>query len=74
MGKLVFSLILAILLLIFSTQNLHPVWVRFIVGPAVQLPVIVILAGAFIAGYAAAMFSQIIKVTKKRKSDIDLEE
>ncbi len=74
MGKLIVSLILAILLLIFSTQNLHPVWVRFIVGPAVQLPVIVILAGAFVAGYALAVFSQIIKGARKGAKDVDLED
>lgn len=74
MGKLIVSLILAILLLIFSTQNLHPVWVRFVVGPAVQLPAIVMLAGAFIAGYAVAVFSQIIKGAGKSGKDIDLED
>ncbi|HEB72573.1 MAG TPA: hypothetical protein ENI77_08125 [Nitrospirae bacterium] len=74
MGKLIVSLILAILLLIFSTQNLHPVWVRFIVGPALQLPVIVALAGAFIGGYALATFSQILKGAKKNNKDIDLED
>lgn len=74
MGKLIVSLILAILLLIFSTQNLHPVWVRFIVGPAVQLPVIVVLAGAFVAGYALAVFSQIIKGARKGSKNADLED
>jgi uncharacterized integral membrane protein len=73
-AKLIISAIVALLLLIFSSQNLNPVWVRFVTGPAVQLPVIVVIVGAFLAGYLVATFNQIMRVAPKRKKADDDEE
>ncbi|MBF0429536.1 MAG: hypothetical protein HQL94_11485, partial [Magnetococcales bacterium] len=47
MVKLVFSLILAILLLIFTSQNMHVISVRFVFGSPVEMPMILALLGAF---------------------------
>lgn len=67
MGKLVISLILAILLLIFTSQNMHEVTVRTIFGPPVEMPMILALFGAFIVGFAVATFRNIIRASKQNE-------
>jgi uncharacterized integral membrane protein len=74
MAKLVGVLILALLLLIFSSQNLHPVWIRFITGPPVQMPLIVVIVGSVIVGFAIATFNHIIRATRQSKKKEDQEE
>ena len=71
MAKLIISLILAALLLIFASQNLGLIWVRFITGPAVQLPIIVVIGGAFLAGYVVAVVNQLLSIVPKRKKADD---
>ncbi len=61
------SLLLAVLLLIFASQNMHETPIRFIVGPSVTLPLILILAGAFIAGFALATFSQLVRKSGRNR-------
>ena len=65
MVKLVVSLILAIFLLIFTSQNMHEVAVRFVFGSPVEMPMILAMLGAFIAGFAISTLSQIVRVTGK---------
>ena len=65
MVKLVLSLILAILLLIFTSQNMHEVLVRTVFGPPVEMPMILALFGAFIVGFAIATFRNIVRATKQ---------
>ncbi|MBF0170028.1 MAG: hypothetical protein HQK87_02890 [Nitrospinae bacterium] len=74
MAKLIFSFFLAVLLLIFATQNLHPTWIRFIVGPAVQLPVVVVVGGAFLAGFAVSALNQLFNAVSRKEKDKDKEE
>lgn len=74
MAKLVFSLILAILLLIFASQNMHEVQLRLVFGSAVELPMILVVASAFVAGYALATFNYILRVTTKKKGHLDVYE
>ncbi|MBF0139416.1 MAG: DUF1049 domain-containing protein [Magnetococcales bacterium] len=72
MVRLVISLIFAIFLLIFASQNMHGTAVRFVFGEAVEMPLILALAGAFIAGFALAIFYFIIRTgSKKPDRDID---
>lgn len=73
-AKLVGSLILALLLVIFSSQNLHPVWIRFVTGPPVQLPLIVVVAGALIVGYAIATFNHIRRTMRQKEKKEELDE
>ncbi|MBF0144756.1 MAG: DUF1049 domain-containing protein [Magnetococcales bacterium] len=69
MLRLILSLIFAILLLIFTSQNMHGVEVRFVFGEAVEMPVILALAGAFIAGFALAVFYFIVRTGGKKGRD-----
>ncbi len=69
MTKLVGALILTLLLLIFSSQNLHPVWIRFITGPPVQMPLIVVIIGSLVVGFAIATFNHIVRTTRQRRSE-----
>lgn len=75
MAKLIALLILALLMLIFASQNMHPVWIRFITGPPVQMPLIVVIAGSLIVGFTVATFNHIIKTAREnRKKTEELEE
>jgi len=67
--RLVISLIFAIFLLIFASQNMHGTEVRFIFGDAVEMPVILALAGAFIAGFALAIFYFIVRAGSKKSDE-----
>ncbi|GAB0057871.1 Magnetosome protein MamL-like [Candidatus Magnetaquicoccaceae bacterium FCR-1] len=55
------SLLLAILLLIFASQNMHSVQIRLIVGPPLDLPLILIISGAFIAGFLLATVNHLAR-------------
>lgn len=74
MGKLVSVLIMALLLLIFASQNMHPVWIRFITGSPVQMPLIVIIVGSLIVGFAIATFNHIIRTAKQNRKTEEVEE
>lgn len=65
MVRLVASLILAILLLIFASQNMHSATVRLVFGSPVEIPMIMVIAGAFVVGFAVAIFMNIVLVAKK---------
>ncbi|MBF0588384.1 MAG: DUF1049 domain-containing protein [Magnetococcales bacterium] len=65
MGRLVFSLIVAILLLVFASQNMHEAPIRVVFGPTVELPLILIIAVGFISGFSVAIFAVIIRGSKK---------
>lgn len=73
MVKLVFSLILAIMLLIFTSQNMHVISVRFVFGSPVEMPMILALLGAFVAGFAVSTFNHIVRVSGKKPSEDDFE-
>ena len=74
MGKLIWTLILALLLLIFASQNMHPVWIRFITGSPVQMPLIVIIIGSLVVGFAIATVSQILRTARQNKKTEEVEE
>lgn len=74
MGKLVSVLIMALLLLIFASQNMHPVWIRFVTGPPVQMPLIVIIVGSLIVGFAIATFNHILRTAKQNRKTEEVEE
>ena len=74
MGKLVWALILALLMLIFASQNMHPVWIRFITGSPVQMPLIVIIVGSVIVGFTIATFNHIIRTARQNRKTEEVEE
>ncbi len=74
MGKLVWALIMALLLLIFASQNMHPVWIRFITGPPVQMPLIVIIVGSLIVGFAIATLNHILRTARQNRKTEEVEE
>ncbi|MBF0212566.1 MAG: LapA family protein [Magnetococcales bacterium] len=64
------SFLLAILLLIFASQNMHAVQIRLIVGPPLDLPLILIISGAFIAGFLLSTINHLArKVMRIRRKD-----
>lgn len=69
MVRLVVSLVFAIFLLIFSSQNMHDVEVRFVFGKPVEMPMILALAGALICGFALATFRFIVHHRRKENDD-----
>ena len=71
MVRLVISLIFAIFLLIFASQNMHEVEVRFVFGEPVEMPMILAIAGAFVSGFALAIFTIIVKGGDKKEDDFD---
>ncbi|MBF0382318.1 MAG: LapA family protein [Magnetococcales bacterium] len=71
MVRLVTSLVFAIFLLIFASQNMHDIEVRFVFGEPVEMPMILAVAGAFISGFALAIFSILVRSEKKRSEDPD---
>lgn len=64
MVRLVLSLILAILLLIFTSQNMHTVELQTVFGPPIELPLILAVLGAFVAGFVVATFQSIVRRSK----------
>ncbi|MBF0127293.1 MAG: LapA family protein [Magnetococcales bacterium] len=70
MSKPFVSLFLALLLLIFASQNMVPAQIRFIVGPPVELPLILIISGAFICGFVVATVSHLARrALRNRRKD-----
>ncbi len=71
MVRLVVSLIFAILMLIFASQNMHETEVRFIFGEPVDMPMILAIAGAFVSGFALAIFTIMVRGEEKKDDDLD---
>ncbi len=67
MVKIFLTLFSAIFLVIFATQNMEPVWIRFVFGPAVRMPTIVLVASSALVGYAMALFTILIRSRRKNK-------
>ncbi|MBF0283529.1 MAG: hypothetical protein HQL51_03625 [Magnetococcales bacterium] len=65
---------MAILLLIFASQNMHLVSVRLIVGSPIDAPMILVISGAFIGGFAVSTFLHIVRVSKKGRPGEDEDE
>ncbi|MBF0308765.1 MAG: LapA family protein [Magnetococcales bacterium] len=66
MTKPFISLLLSILLLIFASQNMAPVQIRLIVGPPLEMPLILIISGAFIGGFVLATVNHLARKTLSR--------
>ncbi|CAK0742964.1 lipopolysaccharide assembly protein A (LapA) [Gammaproteobacteria bacterium] len=54
MAKPYTSLMGAMLMLIFTSQNMHEVEIRLIFGSQFTMPLIVIIVGAFVGGFIVA--------------------
>ncbi len=72
MSKPFVSLLLSLLLLIFATQNIHPAQIRFIFGPPLEVPLILIISGAFICGFVVATVNHLARraLRNRRKEDL----
>lgn len=53
MIRLIFSLIIIVIVFILALINKEPVQINYLIGSTAQLPLYIILVGAFIAGGAA---------------------
>lgn len=69
MFKVFLSLFSAIFLVIFATQNMDPVWVRFVFGPPVRMPIIVLMASSALVGYALAAINVLMRNRRDKKSN-----
>ncbi|MBT7307646.1 MAG: LapA family protein [Gammaproteobacteria bacterium] len=72
MFKSVVVLIFILLLLIFSSQNMEHASIHVVTGRPLQIPLILIIAGAFVAGYATALFTFIMKQSKRNNKNRDV--
>jgi uncharacterized integral membrane protein len=72
--KAVVSLIIVILLVIFASQNMDHAEVNMVMGSPTKVPLILIIAGAFIAGYATALITFVMSATRKKKARQSLPE
>ncbi|MEO5370379.1 MAG: LapA family protein [Magnetococcus sp. DMHC-1] len=66
---MILTLLVTLFLLIFSSQNMHEVTVRFVFGEPVEMPLIVAIAGAFILGFAVAVFTFLVRTGTRGKGD-----
>ena len=69
MVRLVVSLIFAIFLMIFASQNMHEITVRFVFGEPVSMPMVLAVSGAFIGGFALAIFTVLVRGGDKKDGD-----
>ena len=72
MFKSVVMLVLIVLLMIFSSQNMEDAQIHAVAGRPFSIPLILIIAGSFIAGYATALFTFIIKQSKRKDKNRDV--
>ncbi len=72
MFKSVVVLIFILMLLIFSSQNMEHAEIHMVAGNPLQVPLILIIAGAFIAGYATALFTFIMKQSKRKNKNREM--
>ncbi|NQU63857.1 MAG: DUF1049 domain-containing protein [SAR324 cluster bacterium] len=68
MTKLIFSLLTAVLILVFASQNMAMVPVRFIVGPTIVMPLVFVMAIWFVLGYSFSVFASIMRVFKRKQT------
>ncbi|MBF0187796.1 MAG: DUF1049 domain-containing protein [Magnetococcales bacterium] len=68
MARLLLSLILAIFLLIFASQNMHEIEVSLIFGKEIELPLILVIATSFLCGFAVAVFNFIVRKSGNRNN------
>ncbi|MBF0153412.1 MAG: LapA family protein [Magnetococcales bacterium] len=67
MFRMVLTLLVTLFLLIFSSQNMHEVTVRFVFGEPVEMPLIIAVAGAFILGFAVAVFTFLVRSGNRKE-------
>ncbi len=66
----------AMLLLIFSSQNMHEVEISLIFGAPAKMPLILVVAGAFVCGFGVAflvMRRKRNRATARSSTDRELE-
>ena len=68
MTKLIISLLTAVLILVFASQNMSMVPVRFIVGPTIVMPLVFVMALWFVLGYAFSVFASILRIFKRKQT------
>lgn len=69
MIKLAAMMVSVIMLLIFASQNMHETEIRFVFGPTVEMPMILIICGAFLCGYTIASILYMIRKTKRNMDE-----
>ncbi|CAK0757353.1 Magnetosome protein MamL [Gammaproteobacteria bacterium] len=67
------SLIGALLVLIFASQNMHQVEIRLIFGSSFTMPLIAIIVGAFVGGFILSIFVRKNRNRARVPADIDRE-
>ena len=67
MGKVILIFFVVIFFMMFASRNFDHVVLRFVFGNPLQVPLIVVITGSFIIGYATALFSFVVYLAKKKK-------
>jgi uncharacterized integral membrane protein len=66
--RAVIYLLIVVLMLLFASQNLAPVELHIFIGAPLGVPLVLLLAIAFVAGYALALLSFIITAQRKLRA------
>ncbi|MBF0143866.1 MAG: LapA family protein [Magnetococcales bacterium] len=70
MVKSFVSLLFALFLLIFASQNMDMARVHFVFGPPVEMPLILIISGAVVCGFLLAHINTLARrALRKRRKD-----
>ncbi|MBF0219221.1 MAG: hypothetical protein HQL49_06805 [Gammaproteobacteria bacterium] len=67
MARAIFTLVVIILLVIFTSQNMDDVEIYLVTGEPMHHPKILIIGIAFALGYATATISFIISSSKRKR-------
>ncbi len=74
MFRLIILSLLAILFIIFASQNMETVLVRFVFGPAIKVPLVLMVLMSFLAGVVVTTLMNLMKRIRERKIQKDEEE
>ncbi len=54
----------SVLIVIFATQNMQPVAIYLVLGPPLNLPLIVVIGLSFFIGFSSALLNVVLRTAK----------
>ena len=68
MGKIILLFFVVIFFMMFASRNFEHVVIHFVFGTPMPIPLILVIGGSFVVGYATALFSFVLYLAKKKKN------
>ena len=69
MGKILIVFFVVVFFMMFASRNFDHVVLRFVFGNPLQIPLILVIMGSFVVGYATALFSFMLYLSNKKKNN-----